>query len=187
MTHQDRLRWEARYSAPGQKLNRPASPLLARWVPPAQPDQHALELACGLGHNALWLAEQGYSVTAVDISYEALRRARAEMLRRQIAGVLFVQADLDHFPLPGAAYDVVSVFRFLDRRLFPAIRACLRPGGLIIYETFNTGQLKRMPDSNPEHMLRAGELAQYFPGWRVLENCEGEFTSSFVGQKPENA
>lgn len=184
MTHEDRLRWDARYSEPGKKLHHPANPLLARWVPPATANQRALELACGLGANALWLARQGYAVTAVDISYAGLRRARAEMLRRHVTGVTFVQADLDQFPLPQSAYDVVSVFRFLDRRLFPAINACVSPGGLVIYETFNTGQLARHPDVNPDHMLHPGELPQHFPGWHILHAQDGEFTSSFVGQKP---
>ncbi len=189
MTEKDRQRWDARYTAPGYKLIRPPNSLLTRWVKarlpgPGQARPRALELACGLGHNAMWLAEHGYFVVAVDISFEALRIARAELLRRALTGVTFVQADLDDFLLPRSAFDLAIVFRFLDRRLFPAIRASVRPGGLVIYETLNTGHLARNPDTCADHMLLPGELPGYFPGWRILEARDDPMSSALVAQKP---
>jgi SAM-dependent methyltransferase len=121
-------------------------------------------------------------VDAIDISWEAVAQARAEMQRRGLRGVNFIQADLDHFPLPHYAYDLVIVFRFLDRALFPAIRSRVRPGGLVIYQTLN---VRRQPSVSADHMLQLGELPGYFPGWQVIEAGERGYFSTFVGRKPE--
>ncbi len=188
----DRERWDQRYTDPRACLDRGPNPLLPQVVPPAAPGARALDLACGLGHNALWLAAQGYHVTAIDISPAALRLARAEMLRRRLSGVTFIAADLDDFPLPPAAYDVVAVFRFLDRALFPAIRACVRPGGLVVYQTFNIHRLRLRPTFSPDHMLALGELPEFFPGWTPIMSVDvlpqdagdDDTVSTFVGRKP---
>ncbi|RPI92330.1 MAG: class I SAM-dependent methyltransferase, partial [Chloroflexi bacterium] len=154
-------------------------------VPLASPGARALELACGLGHNAIWLAEQGYTVDALDISLQGLRHACATMQRRGVRGVNFIAADLDHFALPVYAYDLLIVFRFLDRDLFPAIRSCVRPGGRVIYETLNVRHLERMPDCSPHHVLQLDELRRYFPDWIVLAASDEGMTSAIVAQKPE--
>jgi SAM-dependent methyltransferase len=183
MAQSDRARWDARYAEPNESCfpKRPHR-LLVRYAPSAV---RALDLACGLGQDALWLAERGCRVDAIDISFVALRQARHEMRRRGLSGVTFIQADLDQFVLPRAAYDLVCVFRFLDRRLFPAIRNSVRPGGVIIYETLNTGHLERNPDAGPDRMLRRGELPGYFPGWQVIEATDDAHMSAFVGRKPD--
>lgn len=182
MAQQDRIRWNERYT--GADLNqrlrtKKPSDLLVRHMPP--PGSRALELACGLGHNALWLASQSVRVDAIDISIEALRQAQTEMLQRGVTGVQFIAADLDHFPLPRYPYDLVYVFRFLDRRLFLAIRERVRPGGTVIYQTMNI----RRQGVRAEHALQIGELPSYFPGWIVLESADEGETSWFVGRKPE--
>jgi tellurite methyltransferase len=184
MAQSDRERWDQRYTSPGDSLKQGPHALLARYAPPYCPGIRALELACGLGRDALWLAAQGYRVDAFDISVAALRRARARMLRRRLSGVNFVVADLDHFPLPDRTYDLVYVFRFLDRDLFPAIRARVRAGGRVIYETLNVRRLEAAPGTSPGHMLRLGELPGYFPGWTVLDAADEGFLSRFVGIRP---
>lgn len=184
MTHTDRQRWDRRYADPGAQLRKTApDALLARHTPPAAPGARALELACGLGHNAIWLAEQGYTVDAFDISLNALRQAREEMLVRGVH-VNFVAADLDQFALPKRAYDVVCVFRFLDRALLPEIRNRVRPGGVIVYQTLNIGHLAQHPETNPEYLLRRGELPEHFPGWTVLEAVDQEHLSLFAARRP---
>lgn len=185
MARTDRKRWDKRYTDPIRSLREGPSKLLQRYAPPGIPGMRALELACGLGRNALWLAAQGYTVDALDISLTALRCAHAEQRRRQLRGVNFIVADLDEFTLPLYAYDLVYVFRFLDRTLFPAIRERVRPGGLVIYETLNVRQLARSPQSCADHMLQLGELAGYFAGWDALHTDDAGHTSAFVGRKPE--
>lgn len=186
MAESDRLRWDRRYADPADRLTREPNSLLERYAPRGQ-GLRALELACGLGHNALWLAAQGYTVDALDISLAALRHAQAERERRGLRGVNFIVADLDEFPLPRCQYDLVLVFRFLDRRLFPAIRERVRPGGLVIYQTYNVHHRARRPSCSPDHMLRLGELPGYFPGWEVLAANDEGYLSTFVGRKPASA
>ena len=185
MAKTDRERWDRRYANPNKYLHAAPHRLLRQYAARGE-GLHALELACGLGHNALWLASQGYTVDALDISLAALRKARAEQVRRGVQNVHFIVADLDHFPLPRTAYDLVVVFRFLDRRLFPAIRQHTRPGGLVIYETFNLRQLERRPTFRTEHLLEDGELPRLFPGWDVIEASDDGYTSAFVGRKPSD-
>ena len=184
MAQTDRERWDPRYADASHKLRRGPHPFLTRHAPPAVAGSRALELACGLGRDALWLAAQGYTVEALDISVGALRLARTEMLRRGLHGVNFIAADLDVFPLPRHAYDLVCVFRFLDRRLFPAIRDCVRPGGVVIYETLNVRRLDESPETSPERMLELDELPGHFPGWTVLETGSEGSSSYFAGRKP---
>jgi tellurite methyltransferase len=185
MAYTDRERWDRRYHEPRRSLkHKRPNDLLVRFAPPPRPGIRALELACGLGHNALWLAAQGYTVDAIDISLTALRRARHEMLRRGLNGVNFIQADLDHFPLPDYAYDLVYVFRFLDRDLFPSIRERVRPGGIVIYSTLNVYQQSRRRMIAPEHILTPGELPRFFPGWDMLEAGDDDGRSHFAGRKP---
>lgn len=184
MSRDDLERWEQRYAAPGSDLHKGPHALLQRHAPAFQPGRRALELACGLGRDAVWLAEQGWTVDAVDISFTALRLGRALLHSRGAVGVNFVQADLDHFPVPRGRYDLVCVFRFLDRQLFAAIREAVRPGGLVIYETLNVRRLIDSPTTSPDHMLALGELPGYFPGWEVIETAEPAFYSGFVGRRP---
>lgn len=185
MARKDRLRWDERYAALDRPVRRGPSLFLTRFAPrPQDQPAYALELACGLGENALWLANLGYRVDAFDISGRALRQARRKMLAHSLDGINFVQADLDDFPLPRRGYDLVSVFRFLDRSLFPEIRQRVRPGGLIIYQTMNIRNLTTRPAVSPDHMLELGELPSFFPGWTVLEFIENGRYSSFAGQKP---
>lgn len=184
MSRSDREQWDQRYADPSVNLKIEPHVLLVHHAPPYRPGIRALELACGLGRDALWLAAQGYQVDAIDISFTALRQARADMLRRKIGGVNFILADLDHFPLPDRFYDLVYVFRFLDRGLFPAIRERVRPGGRVIYETLNTHRLETHPDTRADHMLQPGELRRFFPGWHVLYASDQGFLSGFVGEKP---
>ncbi|MBN1563034.1 MAG: class I SAM-dependent methyltransferase [Anaerolineae bacterium] len=185
MSRHDRQKWDQRYADPSHQLGKRAHTLLQQFAPPAIPGCRALELACGLGYSALWLAEQGYTVDAIDISFEALRRAQTEKLRRHLTNLTFIAADLDHFPLPGYAYDLVYGFRFLDRRLFPIIRERVRPGGLVIYETLNVRQQERYPGRDPSHLLALGELPAHFPGWQIIAARDDRYTSAFVGRKPK--
>ena len=183
MSRDDRQRWESRYADPQDGLLQGPHDLLKQYAPPAAPGCRALELACGLGNDARWLAAQGYTVDALDISLTALRAARAALLRDGRRSVNFIVADLDRFPLPDYPYDLVYVFRFLDRRLFPAIRDRVRPGGMVIYETLNVRFLEEHDPTDPAFMLDIGELPTHFPGWTVLEAGDGERMSRFVGRK----
>lgn len=129
---------------------------VCRWAHLGQPGGSALDVACGHGRHMAWLAAQGFQVTGVDRSEEALISAR-------IYGH-GIQADLENAPWPlledGAPrqFDLVLVTNYLWRALFPTLLQSLAPGGLLLYETFATGNESVGKPSRPDFLLQPGEL-----------------------------
>lgn len=132
-----------------------------------RPGGSVLDLACGSGRHVRWLAEQGFAVTGVDRNAQALAPLR-DMART-------VVADLESaaWPLPGERFDGVVVTNYLCRALWPALHAALADGGVLIYETFAVGQEQIGRPSNPDFLLRTGELLQAFAGLRVVAFEDG--------------
>lgn len=156
--------------------------MLVRWAARLRPGR-ALDVAAGLGRNALFLAQRGWRVDAIDISptalREAARRARARKLR-----VRWIVADLDRYPLARARYDLVVNTFFLKRRLFPRLMAAVRPGGLLVVETHLVSPQPPAGAARERraHRLRPGELRRRFGTWEVLELEEGYFTERGQGR-----
>lgn len=188
MSIRDRQHWDARFRAlPEQPFPAP-DPLLFQYTPPAAGmEARALDLACGLGQNGLWLAEQGYSVDLLDISREGLRRAQAEARRRGLRRINFLQVDLDEAALRSEAYDVVCVFRYFERELFPRIRECVAPGGRVIYQTYTSGAQAVMPEISASFLASEGELAGLFADWTLLRSTESDIMAQVVAVKPVRA
>lgn len=186
MTAQQRVHWDEIYRARNADPYPPPDPLLFEFTPPIADDaeHRALDLASGVGQNGLWLAAQGYVVDLIDISRVALLRAQAEMGKRGLRNVNLYPTDLDTYEFAQNQYEVICVFRYLQRDLFPQIRNAIIPGGRIIYETFNQRHLQSVPDFNPEYLLGQGELAGYFADWRILHHREGKQVSQLVAVKP---
>lgn len=142
-------------------------------VLPLLPLGRVLDLACGRGRNALFLAEHGYAVTAVDASGEALAQVAAEAQRRGLQ-ITQMQQDLEqhaHLALP--PFDLVVQFFYLQRSLLPELRRLVRPGGVAVVRTFShAGDFPGGP-GNPDFALAAGELLRLFGDWQVLIHEEG--------------
>jgi SAM-dependent methyltransferase len=119
-----------------------------------------LDLACGHGRHARYLAGMGYRVDALDRDSSALA-ALAE-----VAGVATRCVDLEDAPWPYAAerFDGIVVANYLHRPLVVALIHALRPGGIFIYETFASGNEKLGRPSKPEFLLQPGELLQWVDG-----------------------
>lgn len=121
----------------------------------------------GEGRNALYLAAQGYRVTGIDISYPAvakcLRQARQKGL--VIGGIV---ADLERFPIKENEYDLMVNFYYLQRDLIPQIKAGLKPGGMVVFETYTQEQTRYGHPLNPDYLLKPNELLDLFRGMRVL-------------------
>ena len=180
----DRDRWERRYADRGRHALDPPSEFLRRHesrIPPGP----VLDVAAGDGRNALYLARRGHPVDAIDIAFAALQRvasaARAEGLKLRA-----VQADLDDFPLPRDHYAAVVNIRYLQRSLFAPLKRAVRPGGLVIFETFLIDQRFVGHPTNPDHLLQHGELAARFSDFEILFSEEGLFETeggaTFLGR-----
>lgn len=184
MSRQDEDRWDEKWSAAGGPY-RPNSLLVGNST--YLTGGYALDLACGRGQNAIWLAGRGYRVLAVDISSVALQIAQAEADARELSDRIRFQAvDLDDWSLPAASFDLIAVFRFLDRRLLGSIREGLRPGGLVYYSTRHLGVLARNPAANEAFLLRPGELRSVFSGWQILHDEEGPEDAQMIARNPRS-
>lgn len=150
----------------------------------------ALDVACGRGRHALWLAAQGFRVTAVDRDGKALDGLGEAARRRGLWEVVTAVLDLESrgSVLPADAFDVVVAVHYLHRALFPRLIDALRPGGVLVYETFTTAQAARGKPTNPDFLLHPGELLHLIQPLVVLASREGEFggrdVASVVARKP---
>jgi SAM-dependent methyltransferase len=128
----------------------------------------ALCLAAGEGRNAVYLAQQGFQVVAVDISEQGLAKCR-RLARQRGVEVETIVADLNTFYLGEAAYDLITDFYYYDARLFPKIMAALRPGGRFILQNFSVDQptTNRFGPRNPAYLVKPNELLTYFSRYRV--------------------
>ncbi len=171
--------WNDRWREKAEHPLRP-DPWLTR-VLPLLPPGRLLDVACGRGRNALFLAEQGHAVHAIDYSAEGIGLLLAEAAGRQLE-ITAEHVDLEHTPaLPAAAFDAVIVFFYLQRTLFPALKQSVRPGGVIVVRTFSqAGSFSGSP-RRTEFVLAPGELLSIFSGWEILLHEEGLEPSSKGG------
>ncbi len=123
-----------------------------------------LDLACGAGRHTRWLLERGFRVMAVDINISGLDDLTGH------PGLATLEADLENgpWPLGNAEFGGVIVTNYLWRQLFPRIRDAVAPGGVLIYETFAVGNEQYGKPSNPDFLLREGELQDWFSDWTVV-------------------
>ena len=167
--------WDERYRTEEAVPERGPAQFLVehRDLLPRRRRGRALDVAMGTGRNALYLASLGYEVTGIDVSGVAVERCRSEAAHRGLR-VDAVQADLEAYELPPAAYDIVIDFYYLQRELTPALAAALRPGGVLVFESFTTEQRRfGWGPQQDEFLLRPGELRSLFPALEVLAYREG--------------
>ena len=162
---EDRIKWNARYGGAGYMFSFTPSRFLAQsleLVRRLAPGRRALDIACGEGRNGIFLAQNGFEVTAVDISERGLAKgiSRAAELGVQVN---FVQADLESYQL-GGSYDLIVNFNFLLRPLIAPMVDALAPGGIIVMETImNAPSLEGAHTRN--FLLDQGELETLFSGF----------------------
>ncbi len=167
MTPEDRREhWDRRHER-GEMADAPPEPVLVSAVASMQPGR-ALDLACGLGRNSIFLAELDWDVTAVDYSSVALQR-----LRQRSSAVRTVQADLEHneFSIAPDSFDLIVVCRFLYRPLFKQIRSGVRAGGMFV-GVFPMRDDTATKPINPAFVVEPGELLSLFVGWHVEDYRE---------------
>ncbi len=133
----------------------------------------ALDIAAGKGRNALFLAEEGFSVEAIDISEVGLQEARRRAEEKGLT-ITFRQADLDKAELPEASYDLILNINFLQRFLIPKMKRALKVGGYIIFDTYLIDQRVIGHPKNPDYLLGHNELLELFRDFRILYYREGQ-------------
>ena len=165
----DREKWNRRYtSAAHDAVQIPARVLLDY--------QHllphhglVLDLACGLGANALLLAQLGLSVMAWDISDRAIARLQQSIAACKLESHIKTEVrDVLQAPPAANTFDVIVVSRFLERTLFPMLIQSLRPGGLLFYQTYSKDKPDSSGPNNPAYLLNENELLDLCRGMRIL-------------------
>jgi tellurite methyltransferase len=148
-----------------------------------------LDLACGEGGNAVYLAKLGFQVEGVDISLVGLQHAKQLAAAKGVRLDVWV-ADLAYYPLPVKRYDLIININFLMRNLVIPIDQALKPGGLLIFQTYTREDPKYERDrySHPEYYLFSRELLDFFPDYRVWYYYEGPLgerqIASLIAAKP---
>lgn len=162
--------WNERYRMAG--ADSAASPLLVRAVSGARPGR-ALDLACGAGRNAVFLASQGWMVTAVDSSDVAIEELQTRIGREHLS-IKAVLADLerDEFEIPEHSFDLICDIFYLQRSLFPAIRKAVCGGGLFVGSIHMVDSDRLVKAMNRSFLLEPGELRLEFEGWQVIHDQE---------------
>jgi len=196
-------KWEERYRTGSFPAGTDPAPFLCE-VLPLLPPGRALDLATGTGRNAVFLAAHGWRVTGIDSSRTALEKAAALGQQHGVAvhsagephresssklpGLWLLEADLERYPHRAAQLDLVVCFYYLQRSLFPAIQRALRPGGMIVFETYTVEHLAfDKGPRNPEHLLCPGELRDAFSNLELVfyrELRAGKGIASLLARKP---
>ena len=154
-----------------------------------KPRPKALDLGCGGGRDAVFLARQGWQVTAIDQEARVLKRAK-QLATKSGASVKFKCCDLKKSGcFPEGHFDLVTVVRYLNRDLFSQIDAAITPGGYIVYQTFSRGAEAFGSPKNPNFILQEGELSEVFADYRIIVDRidkleDGRPIASFIAQKP---
>jgi tellurite methyltransferase len=166
--------WDERY-ARGDYATQEPSHLLVRAVELCGPGdgRRALDVACGAGRHALFLASRGFVVTAVDASRVGVGLTLGRARERGLEVDARV-ADLERgeFQVEPDSYDLVCDFYYLQRDLFPALREGVRAGGLFAAAIHLADDDPHARPMNPDFLLDPGELRAEFGGWDILHYHE---------------
>jgi len=188
----DRERWNERFKGKGFAFGKDPNPFLKKYIR-FLPKGKALDLEAGEGRNAVFLAQHGFDVDAVDISRKGLIKAK------KLAGEMGVKvhaliADLDTYKIEKEKYDLIANLYFLKRSLIPKIKRGLKKGGRIIFETYilEHREISAEGPKDRKYYLIPNELLWLFKDFRILFYREGIFkeggkrkaVASLIAEKP---
>ena len=171
----EQKRWDDRFGKKGFALGKEPNPFLKKHIH-LLPKGKALDIASGEGRNAVFLAQNGFEVDALDISDRGLKKAQRLAREKRVKINTFL-VDLDQHPIGKERYDLIANFYFLRRRLIPRMKKGLKKGGRVIFETYllehrtlGTGGPKQA-----KYFLKPNELLGLFKDFRILFYREGIF------------
>jgi SAM-dependent methyltransferase len=175
MPHPDAQRWDERYQRESDFwLERKPRQLLTSNAHLLPAEGRALDAACGVAINALFLAQRGLRAFALDISEYALRLAkqRASSIGLPLEAAVI---DLSNPWLPAAHFEVIVNFHFLERGTIPVYRQALKSGGLIFFDTFSK---RGERNDSPVYYLDPGELIGWFHDFEIIHYAENDLIPS---------
>lgn len=171
----DKKRWDERFKGKEFAFGKDPNPFLKKHIH-LLPKGKALDLAAGEGRNAVFLAQHGFDVDAVDISKVGIEKTRA-LAREKEVGIHTLCADLKAYQIKKEKYDLIANFYFLSRSLIPKIKRGLKKGGRIIFETYilKHREISTEGPKDRKYYLKPNELLRLFKGFRILFYREGIF------------
>lgn len=164
----DKLFWDKRYETEVFIYGREPVEFLREHIN-TLPKGKALDVAMGEGRNAVFLAKNGFEVDGCDISEVAIKKAQKLAEENNVNIHAFI-ADLETYKLPKDTYDVIVCFYYLQRDLIPQIKEALKPGGMIMYETYTIENAERGFDGpkNKDYLLKSNELLNLFIDFKII-------------------
>lgn len=171
----DQKRWDKRFGEKEFALGKKPNAFLKRHIH-LFPKGKALDIAAGEGRNAVFMAEHGFEVDAVDISEKGLKKAQALARGKGVRINTFV-VDLDQYQIEKGRYDLIANFYFLKRRLIARIQKGLKRGGKVIFETYllEHRTLGAGGPKQAKYFLKSNEPLRLFKNFRILFYREGIF------------
>ncbi len=167
-SEQDRVFWNKRYDTETYILGKEPVEFLKEHIN-ILPGGKALDIAMGEGRNAGFLAKNGFEVDGCDVSEIAVKKTLDLAKENDVRVNAFV-ADLEIYKLPKDTYDVVACFYYLQRSLIPQIKEALKPGGMVIYETYTIENWERGFEGpkNKDYLLKTNELLYLFKDLTII-------------------
>ena len=178
MAPEDKVRWDKKHA----KNEMPHTPIeLVTQYASLAPNKYALDIACGNGRHSKYLVSQGFHVDALDISSVAIDNLQG------IPGIHAKEVDFDTYQLPVEKYDLIVKVYFLKRKLFSQMIDALRPGGILIIETFVHHPDNERAPSNPAFRLNQGELEAVFSDLCEIIHLNEYWEQDYMGYKTMKA
>jgi tellurite methyltransferase len=193
MPHPDALHWDDCYLREAEfDVQRSPRSLVTSHLDLLSPGGRVLDAACGTTSTGIYLAERGWQVIALDVSFNALHMAGLK-IRKGTLPISFAVMDLMDAWLPDEHFDAILNFYFLSRPLFSTYQQSLKPGGFLFFETF-----LRETDTQSTHYLKPQELKLAFRDWEIVHYQEklrysstrhavkkGRWITQLVARKPK--
>jgi 2-polyprenyl-3-methyl-5-hydroxy-6-metoxy-1,4-benzoquinol methylase len=178
MAIEDAKRWNKKYQ--NNKIPDEPIKLLQEYAHKA-PGKDALDIACGMGRHSKYLASLGFMVDALDISSVAIASLKG------LKNIEAKEVDFDVYKLKENSYDLIVCVYFLKRSLFEQMINALKPNGILIMETFVEDQENEREPSNPDFLLKKGELEKVFSKRCQILHSREYISSDYRGFKSKKA
>ena len=164
----DKIFWDKKYETEAYIFGKEPVEFLGEHID-LLPRGKALDIAMGEGRNAVFLAKNGFTVDGCDISEIAIKKA-LDLAKENNVTVRAYVADLETYKLPQNTYDVIACFYYLQRDLVPQMKEALKPGGMIIYETYTIENRERGFEGpkNKDYLLKPNELLDLFKDFKII-------------------